>query len=191
MRDSPDATGDRCEECTRLETLGRDRREPGAALSAARSRRHGAFGVLLLAGALCLTGALADPALAQTRPTPPIASQVTFLYFEDLERATRFYGTTLGLQATLDLDWVKIFQLSPTSAVGLVDAENGVHRPSASKPVMLSLVVDDVDAWYAFLRERGVEIPTPPRDSAKVHVRSFGFRDPEGYTLEVFSWQER
>jgi hypothetical protein len=53
---------------------------------------------------------------------PSISGQVTFLYFNDLDRAAAFYGKTLALRKTFDGGWVKIFALSPTSSVGLVDS---------------------------------------------------------------------
>jgi len=119
---------------------------------------------------------------------PPVSGQVTFLYYEDLERAGKFYGETLGLKVTLDLDWVKMYETSPGAIVGLVSATGGAHRPSEDKPVMVSLVVEDADAWHAYLKKQGVDVPNAPKDSTKVNVRSFGFKDPEGYTLEVFQW---
>jgi predicted enzyme related to lactoylglutathione lyase len=125
-------------------------------------------------------------------PLPGLAqAQVTFLYFNDVEAAGRFYGASLGFEKTFDLGWVKIFSLSTTSSVGLVDGKRGSLRPADEKPVMLSLVVDDVDAWFARLRDRGVALDAPPRDAAEVPVRAFSFRDPEGHTLEVFQWLPR
>lgn len=129
--------------------------------------------------------ALLDPVAGAL---PPIAGQVTFLYFNDIDAAAHFYGETLGLAKTFDLGWVKIFALSPTSSVGLVDGKSGAHRPAPEKPVMLSLVVDDADRWYAYLKGRGVQIKEPPSDGTRVRVRAFGFIDPEGHTLEVFQW---
>jgi hypothetical protein len=132
-------------------------------------------------------------ALAASRAAPEhpkVAESVTFLYYENLEEAARFYGEVLGLEKSFELDWVKMFRLSPTSAVGLVNATKGSHRPSADKPVMVSLVVplDAVDSWYRYLKERGVEIEDPPSVGADENVKGFGFKDPEGYTLEVFAW---
>jgi predicted enzyme related to lactoylglutathione lyase len=146
------------------------------------------FKVLLVAG---LVGFALGAAHPVPPSPPPISGQVTFLYYNDLPRAALFYGKTLGLPAKLDLDWVKMFQVSPTSLVGLVDATSGTHRPAEAKPVMVSLVVEDVDAWYAYLKGQGVEIARPPRDSERSGVRAFGFKDPEGYTLEVFAWLKR
>jgi catechol 2,3-dioxygenase-like lactoylglutathione lyase family enzyme len=125
---------------------------------------------------------------------PPIAAQVTFLYFNDLNKAAEFYGKTLGLRATFDAGWVKIFALSPTSSLGLVDAVHGTHRPSKVKPLMISLVVDgseQVDRWFYYLKSQGVEIPKPPSNSTRAPVRAFEFADSEGHSLEVFSWLKR
>jgi catechol 2,3-dioxygenase-like lactoylglutathione lyase family enzyme len=121
---------------------------------------------------------------------PKVAEQVTFLYYDDLERAVHFYGDVLGLEKGFELSWVKMYRLSPTSTVGLVNATKGSLRPSADKPVMVSLVVplDAVDTWYRYLKERGVEIKSPPAIGADGNVKAFAFRDPEGYSLEVFAW---
>ncbi|MGH9318511.1 MAG: VOC family protein [Vicinamibacteria bacterium] len=133
-------------------------------------------------------------AWGQGERTPPIAETVTFLYYQDLEAAASFYGEKLGLERTLDLDWVKMFRISPSAKVGLVNASGGTHRPSADKPVMVSFVVDElqqVDRWYERLKARGVELTSEPQDSPRSGVRAFGFRDPEGYTLEVFAWLKK
>jgi len=125
---------------------------------------------------------------------PRIPGQVTFLYFNDLDRAATFYGNTIGLRKTFDGGWVKIFALSPTSSVGLVDATHGSHRPAAEKPVMLSLVMDaasDVDRWFGYLKAKGAKIEQSPSDSDRVPVRAFEFKDPEGHSLEVFAWLTR
>ncbi|NJO24471.1 MAG: hypothetical protein HC868_18100, partial [Sphingomonadales bacterium] len=105
-----------------------------------------------------------------------VHGQVTFLYFNDVEAAGRFYGETLGLAKTFDLGWVKIFSLSPTSSVGLVDGKSGAHRPAAEKPVMVSLVVDDVEGWYEFLKGRGISLGEPPSDAKRAPIRAFTSR---------------
>lgn len=122
---------------------------------------------------------------------PPIDSQVVFLYYADLDAAAAFYGDTLGLEKTFDEGWVKIYATSETSFVGLVDEQRGSHRASEDKPVMLSLVTADVDAWHERLRERGVRILSEPADSTSVPVRAFLVEDPGGYTVEFFQWLEQ
>ena len=48
-------------------------------------------------------GALAIVASEQQEgQKPAIDSQVTFLYYKDVDAAARFYGETLGLEKTFD-----------------------------------------------------------------------------------------
>lgn len=139
-------------------------------------------------GATAIAGRQAAPDL------PPFASEVTFLYFNDVDKASAFYGETLRLKKTFDAGWVRIFTISPSSSVALVDAAKGAHRASDDKPVTLAMVVSDpkdVDRWYDYLKTRGVSIHMPPFDAPSVGVREFRFTDPEGYTLEIFSWLKK
>jgi catechol 2,3-dioxygenase-like lactoylglutathione lyase family enzyme len=139
---------------------------------------------------LLMTASLAQ---AGSVDRPPIAGQATFLYYDDLAAASHFYEDVLGLEKTFDLDWVHIFRLSADASIGLVNATRGAHRPSADKPVMVSLVVAlaDVDRWYDYLKGRGVDVGAAPQTGADGHIRAFSFKDPEGYTLEVFAWATR
>lgn len=137
--------------------------------------------------AICLVLSVAS---AGAQGPPPVSEQVTFLYYEDLEEARAFYADVLGFELAFDLEWVKILRISKTSSVGLVNASGGAHRPSADKPVMVSMVVapEDVDPWHAYLKGKGVDVGEGPKTGADGHVRAFGFKDPAGYTLEVFAW---
>ncbi len=138
-----------------------------------------------------LPGANADAGRQSPSELPPFIGGVTFLYFNDVDQATEFYGETLGLEKTFDAEWVRIFATSPTSSVALVDGAKGAHSPSNDKPVTVAMVVSDpkdVDRWYERLKARGVSIHMPPFDAAIVNVREFRFTDPEGYTLEIFAW---
>jgi catechol 2,3-dioxygenase-like lactoylglutathione lyase family enzyme len=161
----------------------------GAYQGPARKELARSFGRLLSYPEWRIDELLGEPRAANG--TPRIASQVTFLYFNELDKAAAFYAGKLGLRLTFDGGWVKIFELSPSSSVGLVDATHGAHRPSAEKPVMVSMVMstpDDVDRWFAQLKAQGVQIARPPGNSDKVPVRAFEFKDPEGHSLEVFAW---
>ncbi len=137
------------------------------------------------------SGAGAYGARQSVSGLPPFIGEVTFLYFNDLDKAAEFYGNTLGLTKTFDAGWVRIFTIAPSSSVALVDAAKGAHRASDDKPVTLAMVVSDlkeVDRWYEYLKTRGVSIHMPPFDAPSVNVREFRFTDPEGYSLEIFAW---
>ena len=121
---------------------------------------------------------------------PSITSQTTMFYYKDIEPAARFYGEVLGLENTLDWSWVRFYRTGPASAVGLVtEGDGGWHKVQANNAVMLSLVTEEVDAWYARLRQRDdVVFLKDIADGGP--IRSFLLEDPGGYTVEFFQWRE-
>lgn len=114
-----------------------------------------------------------------------VDSQITFLYYADLEPAAHFYGQVLGLPLVADQGWAKIYQVGPGAFVGIVAGERGFHRPQPHNAVLLTLVVDDVQAWYETLREAGVRILREPVRHEDIGVEGFFFEDPGGYALEA------
>jgi len=80
---------------------------------------------------------------------------ITFLYYRDLRRAAGFYEEIMGFELTVDQGWAKIYRVLDGAYVDLVDERRGYHRASPTKPVMIAVVVPDVDAWYRSLKERG------------------------------------
>ncbi|MGQ9680735.1 MAG: VOC family protein [Candidatus Bathyarchaeia archaeon] len=110
---------------------------------------------------------------------------ITFLYYDDLERATGFYEEIIGLKLVIDQGWAKIFKVSENAHIGLVDGKRGYHRPSPIKPVMITLIVPDVDSWYNYLKERNVKILSEPRDNKELNIRTLLIEDPEGYVIEI------
>ncbi len=116
---------------------------------------------------------------------PSIDGLITFLYFNDLEKAELFYREVLGLKLTIDQGFAKIFRLHNGSHLGLVDGKKGSLKPSNDKPVMVTLLVPNVDAWYHHLTLQGVQTRSPPKDDPQTKTRYFMFQDPEGYVIEI------
>ncbi len=116
---------------------------------------------------------------------PGVEGLITFLYYDDLERAARFYEDVMGFEKTVDQGWAKIYRTAGEAHVGLVDGSRGYHRPSPSKPVMITVVVNDVDAWFRYLKGKGIETLSEPRDHKEIGIRAFLFEDPEGYVIEI------
>lgn len=69
--------------------------------------------------------------------------------------------------------------------LGVVDERRGYHKASPTKPVMVTLVVPDVDDWYRYLKEKGVETLNEPHDIEGLGLRAFLLEDPEGYVIEI------
>jgi lactoylglutathione lyase len=130
-----------------------------------------------------------DPGVAGINGT------ITFFYYDEIEAAAPFYGELLNLPLSMDEEWVKIYRITASSSVGLVQQGHGFHDVAEDKPAMLSIVVGDVDAWYARLKAAGATIlkklPKPDAASAEgsAPVRGFVAQDPGGYTVEFFTWQ--
>ena len=143
----------------------------------------------ILAILLATATAIAIAAPTKQQSLPSIDSQVTFLYYADVPAAAQFYEGTLGLEKTFDEGWVQIYRVSSTAYVGLVDETRGVHRTSESKPVMLSIVTSEIDAWYAHMRTSGVKLLSELSNSENAPIRAFLVEDPGGYTVEFFQWR--
>lgn len=142
-----------------------------------------------------LIALLGGTAAAQARPAARpdsllLEANITFLYYRDVPRAQRFYEDILGLRLTVDQGYAKIYRMSRTSYVGLVDEAQGLHRASDAKPVTLSFVTRDVDAWYRYLRGRGVPMVHELANGTRQPTRGFVARDPEGYYLEFEDFRD-
>lgn len=134
---------------------------------------------------------LAAPIGASQQPetrVPRFSEQIVFLYYPDLAVAEAFFGKALGLEKTMDKDWVKIYRTVQGSSIGAVKAGRGYHKPAADKPVMVSWAVDDVDAWHRRLTAAGVTVLKPPQASTDPPAKTLLVADPTGYTFEFLQW---
>lgn len=133
-----------------------------------------------------------DRSLKGTMDLPKIDEQITMLYYsaDDFERAVRFYGGDLQLEATYDDEWVKIYKLNDGAFVGVVmESDGGFHKPNKESAVMVSIVSKNVDDWYgAILNAKNIKIEKEIYDNQTAPIRAFLIRDPGGYTVEFFQW---
>lgn len=120
---------------------------------------------------------------------------ITFLTYEDLAAGDRFYRTILGLPLIEDQGWAKVYRISNSSHVGLVQ---GYRMPALETPgtgVLLSIVVGgvkDVDAWYVRLRDTAdIRILNPPSMVSGIPVYSFFLLDPAGYRIEIQAFTDQ
>ena len=118
-----------------------------------------------------------------TRPQ----SQITFLYYPDITPIAEFYENVLGFERVEDQQWAKIYRTTATGGafIGIVGGERGFRQPLANSAVLLTLVVDDVPAWYEKLKNHGVKILREPQLVDDIQIHCFFFEDPGGYAFEV------
>ena len=118
--------------------------------------------------------------------TPPsVSGLLTFFYYKDFQKAGDFYENIMGFKLVQDQKWAKIFQVSENSFMGCVDGNIGYHKASPTKPVMLTVIVDDPDAWYEHFKINGIETINEPHEDEELNMRIFLLHDPEGYVIEI------
>ena len=97
-----------------------------------------------------------------------------------LPQNAEFYGV-LGLEEVMNHGWIMTLAspANPTAQLSLMSEDR-------TGPVVpdLSIEVEDVDAVYAAMRERGAEIVHPLTDE-EWGVRRFFVRDPDGRVVNV------
>ncbi len=123
----------------------------------------------------------------QRPPSADTQKQITFFYYRDLAAAMRFYEDVLGLALAIDQGWSKIYRVTETGYLGLVDETRGSHRAHPVKPVQLCMRVADVEAWHAWIATQAVAGLRGPKSNADLKIRAFVFNDPEGYQIEIQS----
>ena len=111
-----------------------------------------------------------------------IDQQISFFHAKNLEETRKFYTDMLGLHLVRDQGICLIFRVTQTAFLGFCEH---IEPMLAGRKVILTLVSDDVDAWYELLKNRGVEMMEPPEASPKFQIYHFFFKDPNGYWLEI------
>jgi predicted enzyme related to lactoylglutathione lyase len=117
----------------------------------------------------------------------PIAtqSQITFFYYRNLEDAARFYEQTMRFELIEDQKWAKIYRVAGAAFVGIVAGDKGFRRPQDYNAVILTVLVNDVGAWYGYLKEQDIKFLTEIQDKPDIQVRCFFIEDPGGYAIEL------
>jgi len=113
-----------------------------------------------------------------------IQGNILFFYYKDLDTAQKFYEDIIGLEVILDYGFAKVFRVSQTLLLGIVDEEKGMHSVDEPKTVTLSFVTNEIDEWYDYLSAQGIDMRGPVNDASRHPTRGFVAYDPEGYYLE-------
>jgi catechol 2,3-dioxygenase-like lactoylglutathione lyase family enzyme len=99
----------------------------------------------------------------------------------DLERSTRFYGETLGLEQVPGSGVWPEFQLGENVSLYLMDPTNIGQEFSGPHTANIALRVADVEEVRCELEENGVEFQGDVLDTGVCHMAFF--HDPDGNAL--------
>ncbi|MEM8862821.1 MAG: VOC family protein [Chloroflexota bacterium] len=127
-----------------------------------------------------------EPTFSQNRPSNlGIRATVQWLYYTDLPAVQTFYEQLLGVEMICDQGWAKLYQISPSSLIGLVDGAKGLHKVTDSARVTVSFFTQDVESWFEKAKSTaGFELRTPEITDESGLVKIFVGYDPDGYFLE-------
>ncbi|HEX6819762.1 MAG TPA: VOC family protein [Ktedonobacterales bacterium] len=116
----------------------------------------------------------------------------TELIVRDMATCKAFYRDTLGLQMTQDepdavafkIGDLYFFLLSATEAGNMIGGQSLRFSFEGTSRSLHAASVDDVDAMYADLKAKGVNVLEPPTDQPW-GLRTAFFTDPEGNFWEI------
>ncbi|MCC5600148.1 VOC family protein [Nostoc favosum] len=117
---------------------------------------------------------------------PQIDQQITFFYTHNLNASTEFYEQKLGLELWLDQGTCRIYTVSGSGYLGFCQTSE-ISTPPADKQssVIFTLVTQQVDEWFEYLKDRGVEFEKLPSLNEKYNIYHCFLRDPSGYLIEI------
>ncbi|MDZ7955289.1 VOC family protein [Nostoc sp. DedQUE09] len=116
---------------------------------------------------------------------PQIDQQITFFSTHNLNTSTEFYEQKLGFELWLDQGTCRIYTVSDSGYLGLCQASETTPATDKHSSVIFTLVTQQVDEWFEYLKERGVEFEKPPTLNEKYNIYHCFFRDPDGYLIEI------
>lgn len=125
------------------------------------------------------------------RMMPSVETPMVFFYYRNLEKAIRFYGSSLGFKQLYRDDKIALFEIHPNMTLGLISEGAGYHAPPKASPaVMLSLTTPDIEDWYKRIKDQG-DITILKELTTQERGEDFLIADSEGYTVEFFRWVNR
>jgi catechol 2,3-dioxygenase-like lactoylglutathione lyase family enzyme len=113
---------------------------------------------------------------------PSIDQQVTFLYTRNLPATAHFYEEVMRLPLVLDQGNCRIYRVSDDSFLGCCQRDDAPQKPDG---LIFTLVTREVDEWYRYLSQQGVEFEKPPAHNPAYNIYHCFLRDPNGYLIEI------
>ncbi|HYO88464.1 MAG TPA: VOC family protein [Candidatus Limnocylindrales bacterium] len=118
----------------------------------------------------------------------PIEQQITFLYVRDLNASAAFYAGILRLPLARDQGPCRIFRTAPNAYLGICQREDVSPAPQG---LIVTLVTDDVEGWYALALAAGAHVEGPPAHNDHYRITHCFLRDPDGYCVELQRFDDR
>ena len=110
------------------------------------------------------------------------SSNVTFLYYNDLEYGSRFIEEVFELTLTMDQGWAKIYQINKTSFLGIVSLSKEKEYKGNT---LVSFNTRNVKKEHERVSKLSVSSLTEIQFFEQIPLYSFFFKDAEGHDFEI------
>jgi catechol 2,3-dioxygenase-like lactoylglutathione lyase family enzyme len=94
----------------------------------------------------------------------------------------------MGLRLAVDQGDCRIYQVSGAGFLGFCQRTSAPAQPQG---VIITIVTEQVDAWYEHLRSHGIAFEKPPERNPKYKIYHCFLRDPNGYLVEIQRFEDR
>jgi predicted enzyme related to lactoylglutathione lyase len=107
----------------------------------------------------------------------------------DQDRALAFYTESLGLEKRIDVPfgdgnrWIEVAPAGADTPIAICPP--GPNASTGGRDTGISLQTDDIDAYHAQLKDRGVDVDAEVSRYGDPVPPLFWLRDPEGNTLMI------
>lgn len=125
--------------------------------------------------------------MTANRPKPTAGLRHIALFAERFEETVIFYTELMGMAIEWQPDIDNVYLSSGNDNLALHRFKGGHRAPEQQRLDHIGFIIDDmddVDVWYAFLKEHGVRIKNLPK-THRDGARSFYCVDPDGNVVQI------
>jgi predicted enzyme related to lactoylglutathione lyase len=113
------------------------------------------------------------------------SSMMTFLYFDEFDKAADFFEKVLELDIVFDPGWARVYQTASGAFLGAVDRSKGSVGTMYMGGTLVSLTVDNLDLFYSKIKTYTPDTITEIKHFEDLGLKSFFFKGPQGYDFEI------
>ncbi|WP_372781660.1 VOC family protein [Litorivivens sp.] len=122
-----------------------------------------------------------------SRPRPTAGLRHVALFVARYEETLHFYQELMGMALEWQPDEDNSYLCSGNDNLALHRYKGGERDPATQRLDHIGFIIDEmeeVDAWFAFLKAQGVKTLSEPR-THRDGARSFYCLDPDGNTVQI------